>query len=137
MKGTDIDKFCAINKGRDFAIWVAILLILFQCKPSAVMPNETTKIVRYPIVEKMVFNQNGENTGLKGYYLQQSMKDYYIKICESEVTQEEIKKALDKQSGLIKALTLEVIYREGNLDQCDDHEVAGRIGDYVIIKSIR
>ena len=65
-------------------------------------------------------------------YLNCSDQDYFIKFCESTLTQEEL------IGHLGKTIEVEVEIREGNWDICkNDPEYAqSRMGTYVIIKKI-
>jgi len=90
-----------------------------------------------PIVLKSFVTKNGETTTQKEYYLQASIQDYYIKFCESSISRDELEKHLDTINSLIKAVTLEVEYRKGFWDICDEtKDIQSRTGDYVIIYKI-
>lgn len=95
------------------------------------------KIISSPIVAKKFVKKNGKTTDYEEHYLRLSLQDYFIKFCESIVTKKELEKALNKDRNEIKTLTLEVEFRNGELDICDDaHEQQSRIGNYVIIHQI-
>ena len=99
--------------------------------------GEGKYIITAPIVFKSFIKKNGEASDKKELYIQRSIQDYYIKFCESKVTREELEKQLSKINGLIKALTLEVEYRNGDWDICDENMMQqSRVGKYIIIHRI-
>lgn len=64
-------------------------------------------------------------------YLRCSVQDYFIKICESNVTEDELRKHLNE------GITVEMEIKEGELDKCEgDDEVQSRIGIYVTISKV-
>lgn len=94
-------------------------------------------IVTAPIVLKSFTRKNAETTAYQEMYIQRSTQDYFIKFCESKVGLKELKNHLSKIDGDIKVVTLEVEFREGSWDICDDNELQqSRIGKYVIIHRI-
>ena len=101
-------------------------------------PDETTErgtsIISAPIVYKNAVSKRNEVLEFKDVYIQRSIQDYYIKFCESMVSRAELEEHLNKIPGDIKALTLEVQFREGEWDICEgDPIMQSRIGQYVII----
>ena len=99
--------------------------------------NEGQKIKRSDItncllIEKEFINKGGDATGDMELYLRCSMDDYFIKLCESNVTRKELEKYLDR--GI--AVTMDI--KEGEWDNCSDGEypVQSRVGKYVVISSI-
>lgn len=91
-------------------------------------------IITAPIVTKNFVNKAGVTTGQVEYYIQQSMQDYFIKFCESNVSIKELNEKLENIEGDIKALQLEVEMRDGHWDICDgSHEIQSRIGEYMVI----
>lgn len=94
-------------------------------------------IITAPIVFKNFTKKNAETTDILEMYLQRSTQDYYIKFCESIVTRKQLEERLSQVKGAIKALKLEVEFREGNWDICDENELQqSRVGKYVIIHQI-
>jgi len=90
-----------------------------------------------PIVLKSFVNKIGQTGTQKEYYLQASIQDYYIKFCESNISRDELEKHLNTINGLIKAVTLEVEYRDGLWDICNEKEpMQSRTGEYVVIHKI-
>ena len=88
-------------------------------------------------MKKNFVRKNGEPMDFKEFYLQQSVQDYFIKFCESNVTWKELEEELSKIDSDIKALTLEVEFREGYWDICnDDRMQQSRVGKYLIIHRI-
>jgi len=100
--------------------------------------GDNTYIIDVPIVEKTFVNKKGVPTDKKEFYIQRSIQDYFIKFCESKVSSEELKTAWEKEEGFIKALRLEVEFKEGEWDNCGDMDPApsSRIGEYVVIYKI-
>ena len=122
-----------------------MLAFLVSCSPkeeaAKASKNKTMdgEVISAPIVSKPFVNKVGKASDFEEYYIQRSVQDYFIKFCESNVTKEELEKKLDEQgSSLIKSLTMEVEFREGEWDQCDeDYQVQSRIGKYVVILKIK
>ena len=83
------------------------------------------------LVQKAFVNKKNKTTDIMEYYLQCSIQDYYIKLCESEVSGSELEKYIDQ------GITVQMEIRDGSWDECEDNmHVQSRIGKYVIIKSI-
>ena len=94
-------------------------------------------VIKAPIVKKNFVNTAGKPTDHVEYYIRQSIQDYYIKFCESNISIKELNEKLENIEGDIKALQLEVEMREGDWDICDgNHEIQSRIGEYMIILKI-
>lgn len=95
-------------------------------------------IITAPLVEKSFMKKNGVSTGRTEWYIERSVQDYFIKFCESKITREALEKHLKpKKNNLIQTLTLEVEFKEGSWDICDEnYEQQSRIGNYVIIHRI-
>ncbi len=90
-----------------------------------------------PLVLKTFVKKNGERTDLKEWYIQRSIQDYFVKFCESEVSREELETYLSDPSNPLKVAKLEVEFRKGNWDICDDNELMqSRVGEYAIIHRI-
>ena len=107
-----------------------------KSEPKIEESSSNVKTITAPIVVKNFYSKKGEMTDIKEYYVQQSVQDYFIKFCESDITSKELKEALDQQEGMIKTLTLKVEIREGLLDQCDEQEIQSRVGEYIVIYEI-
>lgn len=128
----------------------AILSLLIFCTSSCLGQKEKpikkkkdlsteagTSIISAPVVSKSFVKKNGVVTDKKELYLQRSIQDYYIKFCESKITQEALEHHLSNISGFIKSVSLEVEFREGAWDICDGNmDQQSRIGAYVIIHRI-
>lgn len=84
------------------------------------------------LIEKAFVNKGGKITDYKELYLQCSIQDYFIKICESNVTLEELKPFIN--SGI--KIKMEI--KEGMWDHCsnDPAYAQSRMGTYVVIKEI-
>lgn len=115
-------------------------------KPTTMVKNKTKDvstgdgkfIISAPIVLKNFVDTKAKITNQKDYYIERSIQDYFIKFCESEVTREELETYLATKDGIIiKAATLEIEYRDGEWDSCnDDAKEQSRTGPYVIIYRI-
>lgn len=75
---------------------------------------------------------------LQDYFIRRSVQDYFIKFCEGNVTVNELDAALSKQKSNIKNLKMEVAFKEGMWDVCDEKEAhqQSRDGKYVILLKI-
>ena len=101
-------------------------------------PNPVVQtIITAPIVKKNFVNKAGKTTDHVEYYIRRSIQDYYIKLCESNVSIKELNAHLDNIEGDIKVLQLEVEFRDGEWDICDEnYEAQSRIGEYAVILKI-
>lgn len=94
-------------------------------------------IITAPLVLKSFVKKNSQPTDLKEWYIQRSIQDYFIKFCESPVNRQELEDYLSKTGNPLNVATLEVEFRKGNWDICDDNELMqSRVGEYVIIHRI-
>ncbi|MEX1190513.1 MAG: hypothetical protein WEA99_00975 [Brumimicrobium sp.] len=98
--------------------------------------EDEIQTITSPVVEKYFYNKIGEKTDHTAFYLQRSTQDYFIKLCKSKVTREELENALNNVDGEIKSLTMRVAFRNGEWDRCDENHVQSRTGEYVVIYSI-
>lgn len=131
-------------------ILLLVVPILFSCSTSheAQMPvremqpdlstSDSTYIISSPLVEKKFVMKNGKEMEFTEWYIRRSVQDYYIKFCESTITRKDLENALNAQGeSLHKILKLEIQYKEGTWDICDDNLMQqSRIGKYVIIHKI-
>ena len=134
---------------KTFFISMLMGLLLTACEsstkqstmiPKNKKPDQQTennrRIISAPIVKSSFVKKNGEVADIKEYYISRSIQNYFIKFCESSVTKKDILEALEEKTGLIKTLTLEVEFRDGEWDRCGEEEVESRIGEYVIVLRI-
>jgi hypothetical protein len=131
-----------------FSVFIIALSILFSCSTSKEKtsqqnnvsdknPAENSYLITAPIVKKQFVNKAGRTTDHIEYYIQQSIQDYFIKFCESNISIKELNEKLENIEGDIKALQLEVEMREGDWDICDgNHEIQSRVGEYMVILKI-
>ena len=95
------------------------------------------QIVSAPVVSKNFVMKNGEVTERTELYLQRSIQDYFIKFCESGITREQLEEHMSTIHSPIKSITVEVEFKEGAWDQCDENQpVQSRMGEYVVIHRI-
>ncbi len=100
-------------------------------------------ILTGPLVSKAFVLKNGKKTDKEELYLRASVQDYFIKFCESKVSQKELEKHLktvtqtDPMGDKIVSLAVDII-NKGEWDNCEgaDMQVQSRIGTYIIIHSI-
>ena len=99
--------------------------------------GEGKYIITAPVIFKIFIKKNGEVTNIKELYIQRSIQDYYIKFCESKIKREDFENHLTNINGEIKVVTLEIEFRNGNWDICDENFInQSRIGEYIIIHRI-
>ena len=100
-------------------------------------PPVVHTIITAPIVKKNFVNKAGKTTDHVEYYIRRSIQDYFIKICESNVSIKELNTHLDNIEGDVNVLQLEVEFRDGEWDICDEnYEAQSRIGEYAVILKI-
>ena len=77
---------------------------------------------------------SGNQPGSGDWYIQRSIRDYFIKFCESAVSRAELESYVaQKESDFITA-TLDVEFREGHWDDCDGTAlVQGKAGPYAVV----
>lgn len=131
-----------------FSIFIIALSTLFSCSTSKEKTSqhnnvsnknaaEKSYLITAPIVKKQFVNKAGRTTDNIEYYIQQSIQDYFIKFCESNVSIKELNEKLENIEGDIKALQLEVEMRDGHWDICGgNHEIQSRIGEYMVILKV-
>lgn len=111
---------------------IMVLSLTGICFSQEGRTKKRSDITNCLLIEKAFISKSGEATDHNEMYLRCSMQDYFIKLCESKVTREELEKYLDR--GI--AVTMEIV--EGEWDSCpgDEYPVQSRIGTYAIITSI-
>jgi len=93
-------------------------------------------IITAPVVEKEFISPKGESNGIIELYLRLSMQDFFIKFCESKVSEEELKKYISEDPKDFRVGKFEIEIREGAWDHCDEVVSNSRIGSYVVIMTI-
>jgi hypothetical protein len=127
---------------------VALSMVLGSCvlqkdlnmeknkKPDPVT-ERGTQIISAPIVSQNFVDKRGRKTDRREMYVQRSIQNYFIKFCESKVSQEELEQYLAEKGDLMKVATLEVEFRDGAWDICDENaQMQSRMGEYIIIHRI-
>jgi hypothetical protein len=91
-----------------------------------------SKTTSCQLVEKAFTNKGGKVTAHKELYLRCSIQDYFIKICESSVTAEQLRPYINT------GIEVEMEIKNGMLDHCNDDPAyaQSRTGTYIIIKRI-
>ncbi|MGB0882268.1 MAG: hypothetical protein ACPGSO_04900 [Vicingaceae bacterium] len=113
-----------------------IILLFSSCKNTAEISNSNKTInsntTTCQLIEKEFINKIGKSTGVKELYLRCSIQDYFIKICESNITYKELKPYLNK------GIEVEMEIKKGLFDKCNTNlkDIQSRTGTYVIIKKI-
>ena len=128
---------------KQLLIIISMLFLLFACQtnskttidePQGLKKSDAKPyIYNCQLIEKEFINKGGKATGIKELYLRCSVQDYFIKLCESNVSKKELTPYLDK------GISVEVEIKDGLWDHCSDNiaEVQSRMGDYIVIKSIQ
>jgi len=95
--------------------------------------NAKPYIYNCQLIEKEFVNKGGKVTGIKELYLRCSVQDYFIKLCESNVSKKELTPYINK------GINVEIEIKDGLWDHCSDNiaEVQSRMGEYIVIKSIQ
>jgi hypothetical protein len=104
-----------------------------------------TMVLHCQLVEKEFYKKNGKPAGFTELYLRASVQDYFIKLCESNVTKEDFAPYLHKDTDnkeeldlrIPKGISVQVILSEGEWDICaGDPEMQSRIGMYAAVLKI-
>jgi hypothetical protein len=112
-----------------------ILLSVLSCSETKNISSSKkikTETTTCQLIEKNFTHKGGKLTEYKELYLRCSIQDYFIKICEGNVTEEQLK------SYLNKGIEVEMEIREGHLDHCEANPAyaQSRMGNYVVINKI-
>ena len=94
--------------------------------------DSNNKYTSCVLVEKTFVNKGGKITDYTELYLQCSVQDYFIKLCESKVKLDGLKKYINK------GITVDMEIKDGFWDHCSDDPAyaQSRIGTYVVINKI-
>ena len=118
------------------------LLLIFTLLFTVLSCSETKEIssgnkvksesITCQLIEKEFTHKGGKLTEYKELHLRCSIQDYFIKTCEGNVTEEELRFYLNK------GIEVEIEIREGYLDHCEANPAyaQSRTGNYVVIKKI-
>lgn len=103
-----------------------------KTKPHLIEKNPNNPYTSCQLIEKEFVNKAGKISSFKEYYLRCSVDDYFIKLCESNLNESDLKNYINK------GITVEMEIREGLWDHCDENiaHAQSRMGQYVIIKKI-
>ncbi|MBL4667816.1 MAG: hypothetical protein JKY30_00950 [Flavobacteriales bacterium] len=119
---------------------ILFTLIFFACNntkkttPKTTSHTKTinTKTTTCQLIEKEFTHKGGDLTEHKEFYLRCSIQDYFIKICESSITKEQLKPYINK------GIEVKMEIKTGLLDHCEaiPEYAQSRTGTYVIITKI-
>ena len=123
--------------------YISFLLLIIGCNNTKNTPSEKSKpiskenatpnIYNCQLIEKEFVNKGGKIAVFKELYLRCSVQDYFIKLCEGNLTHEELEPFIGK------GISVEVEIKDGLWDHCNENEahVQSRMGPYIIIKKIK
>ncbi|PCJ28066.1 MAG: hypothetical protein COA97_01975 [Flavobacteriales bacterium] len=115
-----------------------MFLTFFACSETKEVPKgksmslTDSKTTTCQLIIKEFTNKGGKVTEYKELYLRCSIQDYFIKICEGNVTAEELKPYIGSGIEVIMEI------KEGMLDHCDENPAysQSRTGTYIVINKI-
>ncbi|MFD0862091.1 hypothetical protein ACFQ1M_07715 [Sungkyunkwania multivorans] len=128
-----------------FTMNMALFLMSCVNTRNTVIKNKTedmssgsrTVIISAPIVYKSAIRKHVTDDQFKEMYVRRSIQDYYIKFCESAVSRKQLEHHIRDKDGLIKAVRIEIEYRDGDWDICEKEDRSqGRVGTYVVVHRI-
>jgi hypothetical protein len=95
--------------------------------------NAKPNIYNCELIEKEFTNKGGKISEYKELYLRCSVQDYFIKLCESNVTKKDLEPYINT------GITAEIEIKDGMWDHCDPNPAytQSRTGPYIVIKSIK
>ncbi|MDF1671916.1 MAG: hypothetical protein P1U41_00285 [Vicingaceae bacterium] len=123
--------------------YIFFLIFIFGCNntksvtveksQSISKENATPNIYNCQLIEKEFVNKGGKIAVFKELYLRCSVQDYFIKLCESNLTHEELEQYIGN------GISVEVEIKDGMWDHCDENQahVQSRMGPYAVIKSLK
>jgi hypothetical protein len=112
-----------------------LLLTIFSCSESKEISSKksvNSETVTGQLIEKEFTHKGGKLSEYKELHLRCSVQDYFIKICEGQITPEQLRPYLNK------GIKVEIKIKEGHLDHCEStpEYSQSRIGTYIIINKI-
>tara|TARA_B100000809_G_scaffold257316_1_gene298666 strand:- start:3769 stop:4119 length:351 start_codon:yes stop_codon:yes gene_type:complete len=108
---------------------IILFFLSFSCKSTSEINSQT---ITCQLIEKEFTHKGGEFTETKELYLRCSTQDYFIKVCESNITAEQLKPYLNK------TIKVDMEIKKGLLDHCETipEYAQSRSGTYVVLKKI-
>ncbi|WP_196889020.1 hypothetical protein [Aureivirga sp. CE67] len=87
---------------------------------------------------KSFMSKKGIETQRKEYYITYQSKNYFIKLCESNIEKETLESYFLNDERISKMFSMEVEIKNGFWDICEskNENFQSRIGDYIIIDKI-
>lgn len=119
-------------------VFFPLILLILSCKSTPHSSktfgpkNPNAEYTACVLIEKNFVNKGGKISEYKELYLQCSIQDYFIKLCESKVTLKDLKPYINT------GIKVKMEIKEGMWDHCNEDPAyaQSRIGNYVIIKEI-
>ncbi|CAM1341731.1 hypothetical protein [Tenacibaculum amylolyticum] len=107
------------------------------CNITCSTSQENKRTITVPVFYKNFTKKNGITTDKKELYIQHATKGFYVKFCESKIRRQDLETFLAKNKKETKKITVEVAFKNGVWDICDDNYLQqSRKGDYAIIYKI-
>ncbi len=120
-----------------YPIFTIFIIFIYSCKPQLAPTLKTAKstknnTITCQLIEKSFINKGGKITEYKELYLRCSIQDYFIKLCEGNVSIKELKHYINK------GIEVETEIKDGMWDHCyeNDAYAQSRTGTYIVIKKI-
>lgn len=111
--------------------------VLTEEKREVTSEKSSARKITAEIVAKKFHDKRGVQKDFDEYYIRMSVQDYFIKFCESNITRLDVEELLKNNDNLIKTFTMEVDFRNGEWDLCEeDIPAQSRIGEYAVILKI-
>ena len=106
-----------------------------QNKQADLSSGQEKYIITAEVVQKNIAQDDRQDSDKTAFYVRRSIQDYYIKFCESDINRAELEQRLETLSGLIKTVKLQVSYREGTLDECENRQGVDE-GQYIVVHQL-
>lgn len=115
-----------------FAFLTITVFSFAQQKQNTKETDDKSQVFNCQIVEKPFINKGGHTTDQNELYLRCSAQDYFIKLCESKVAEDELRAYVGK------GIEVKGIIQEGSWDICsgDPQQMQSRTGKYVVLNTL-
>ncbi|OFZ43067.1 MAG: hypothetical protein A3D92_06175 [Bacteroidetes bacterium RIFCSPHIGHO2_02_FULL_44_7] len=107
-------------------------LLAFVSRGQEIREMEASEFTYCELIEVNFSNKIGIESDIKELYLRCSVQDYFIKLCESQVTRTELEPFINK------GIKVKMKILDGNWDSCpgDFQEMQSRTGRYAVIETL-